>query len=149
MAGNFSFGDYSKEGAIPFGWELLTSSVDDGGYGFDPDRLWATVYQDDDEAYDIWTRVVGLPHERVQRRGVLDNYWHMGVPGPGGPCSEIYFHRGPEPGREGGPDVDEERYLEALDLGLTQPELSSVRSKECFVLRGELPAQNHYAATCA
>src|SRR5580698_6784403 len=69
MAGNFSFGDYFKEGVIPLAWELLTTSQDDGGYGFDPQRLWPTVYLDDDEAYQIWTDVVGVPPERVQRRG--------------------------------------------------------------------------------
>ena len=142
MAGNFSFGDYFKEGAIPLAWELLTSSVDKGGYGFDPDRLWATVYEDDDEALSIWTTVVGLPPERVQRRGKSDNYWHMGVPGPGGPCSEIYFDRGPEHGREGGPVADEERYLEVWNLVFMQHELSAVRSKEDFDIRGELPAKN-------
>ena len=142
MAGNFSFGDYFKEGAIPLGWELLTSSVDAGGYGFDPDRLWATVYQDDEEAIDIWTRVVGLPPQRVQRRGVEDNYWHMGVPGPGGPCSEIYYDRGPDHGREGGPIADEERYLEVWNLVFMEFELSAVRSKADFDIAGELPAKN-------
>jgi alanyl-tRNA synthetase len=142
MAGNFSFGDYFKEGAIPFAWELLTSSRDVGGFGFDPDRLWATVYEDDDEAFGIWTGVVGLPADRVQRRGKADNYWHMGVPGPGGPCSEIYFDRGPEHGREGGPVVDEERYLEVWNLVFMQVELSAVRAKEDFDIRGDLPAKN-------
>src|SRR4051794_25578752 len=142
MAGNFSFGDYFKDGAIPLAWELLTSSVDNGGYGFDPERLWATVYQDDDEAYDIWTRVVGLPPERVQRRGVEDNYWHMGVPGPGGPCSEIYYDRGPEHGREGGPIADEERYLEVWNLVFMEFELSAVRSKVDFDIATDLPAKN-------
>jgi len=142
MAGNFSFGDYFKEGAIPLAWELLTSSVDSGGYGFDGDRLWATVYDDDDEASEIWTSVVGLPPERVQRRGKADNYWHMGVPGPGGPCSEIYFDRGAEHGREGGPIADEERYLEVWNLVFMQVELSAVRAKEDFDIRGDLPAKN-------
>src|SRR3954465_14041076 len=142
MCGNFSFGDYFKERAIPLAWELLTSSVGDGGYGFEADRLWATVFRDDDEAFDIWTRVVGLPPERVQRRGHEDNYWHMGVPGPGGPCSEIYFDRGPEHGREGGPVADEERYLEVWNLVFMQDDLSAVRSKEDFDIRGELPAKN-------
>jgi alanyl-tRNA synthetase len=142
MAGNFSFGDYFKDGAIPMAWELLTSSVDAGGYGFDPDRLWATVYKDDDEAYDIWTRVVGLPPERVQRRGVDDNYWHMGVAGPGGPCSEIYYDRGPEHGREGGPVADEERYLEVWNLVFMEFALSAVRSKADFDIAGDLPAKN-------
>src|SRR4051812_20313411 len=142
MAGNFSFGDYFKEGAIPLAWELLTLPISDGGYGFDPNRLWATVYEDDDEALDIWTRVVGLPPERVQRRGKADNYWHMGVPGPGGPCSEIYYDRGPEHGREGGPVVDEERYLEVWNLVFMQSELSAVRRKDDFDIAGDLPAKN-------
>src|SRR5947209_2716450 len=142
MNGNFSFGDYFKEGAIPYAWDLLTTSQEAGGFGFDPDRLWATVYEDDDEAFGIWTGTVGLPPERVQRRGRADNYWHMGVPGPGGPCSEIYFDRGPSYGREGGPIADEERYLEVWNLVFMQHELSSVRSKEDFDIRGELPAKN-------
>src|SRR4051812_40127958 len=80
MAGNFSFGDYFKETAIPLSWELLTTPQDSGGYGFDPERLWATVYENDDEAYHIWHDVVGLPDERIQRRGMDDNFWSMGVP---------------------------------------------------------------------
>jgi alanyl-tRNA synthetase len=142
MNGNFSFGDYFKEGAIPLAWELLTTSVDDGGFGFDPQRLWATVFDTDDEAFDIWTRVVGLPPDRVQRRGLEDNYWHMGVPGPGGPCSEIYFDRGPGYGREGGPMVDEERYLEVWNLVFMQDDLAEVRSKVDFDIAGDLPAKN-------
>jgi alanyl-tRNA synthetase len=142
MAGNFSFGDYFKAGAIPLAWELLTSPVADGGYGFDGDRLWVTVYQDDDEAIDIWHKSVGVPRERIQRRGLADNYWHMGVPGPGGPCSEIYFDRGPEYGKEGGPIADEERYLEVWNLVFMQSELSAVRTKTDFDIRGDLPAKN-------
>jgi len=142
MAGNFSFGDYFKEAAIPFAWELLTSSVDAGGYGFPPDLLWATVYADDDEAVQIWHRDVGVPMERIQRRGLKDNYWHMGVPGPGGPCSEIYYDRGAEFGKEGGPVVDEDRYLEVWNLVFMQDELGAVRAKEDFDLTGELPAKN-------
>jgi alanyl-tRNA synthetase len=142
MAGNFSFGDYFKSLAIPMAWELLTSSIADGGFGFDPELLWATVYLDDDEAYALWTQVVGLPPERVQRRGKADNYWHMGVPGPGGPCSEIYFDRGPSYGKEGGPVADEDRYLEVWNLVFMQYDLSKVRSKEDFDVAGELPAKN-------
>ena len=142
MAGNFSFGDYFKEGAIPFAWELLTRPVSDGGYGFGEDRLWATVYDDDDEAIDIWHRQVGLPLDRIQRRGPKDNYWSMGVPGPGGPCSEIYYDRGPEHGREGGPVADEDRYLEVWNLVFMQDELSAVRSKEDFDVKQPLPAKN-------
>ena len=142
MAGNFSFGDYFKEGAIPLAWELLTTSVADGGYGFPEDRLWVTVYEDDDEAIEIWHRVAGLPYERIQRRGPKDNYWQMGIPGPGGPCSEIYFDRGPEHGREGGPVADEDRYLEVWNLVFMQDELSAVRSKEDFDIKQPLPAKN-------
>ena len=142
MAGNFSFGDYFKEGAIPLAWELLTSSQADGGYGFPEDKLWVTVYDDDDEAIEIWHRVAGLPYDRIQRRGPKDNYWSMGVPGPGGPCSEIYFDRGPEHGREGGPVADEDRYLEVWNLVFMQDELSAVRSKEDFDVRQPLPAKN-------
>ena len=142
MAGNFSFGDYFKEGAIPFAWDLLTGSIVDGGFGFDEDRLWVTVYDDDDEAADIWHRQVGVPRERIQRRGPKDNYWSMGVPGPGGPCSEIYYDRGAAYGREGGPVVDEDRYLEVWNLVFMQEELSAVRSKEDFDVLKPLPAKN-------
>ena len=141
MAGNFSFGDYFKAGAIPLAWELLTGSVADGGFGFPADRLWATVYHDDDEAHDIWTRVVGLPPERVQRRGMEDNYWSMGVPGPCGPCSEIYFDRGPEYGRDGGPVADEDRYLEVWNLVFMQFERGPGAGKD-FPILGPLPHQN-------
>jgi alanyl-tRNA synthetase len=153
MLGNFSFGDpegsavrgdrgYFKEQAIPFAWELLTRSESDGGFGFPEDRLWATVYLDDDEAFGIWRDTVGLPADRIQRRGLEDNYWHMGVPGPGGPCSEIYYDRGPEYGREGGPVADEDRYLEVWNLVFTQYQLSAVRSKVDFDIAGDLPAKN-------
>ncbi len=142
MAGNFSFGDYFKAGAIPFAWELLTGSVSEGCYGFPEERLWVTVFDDDDEAIDLWHREVGVPMERIQRRGLKDNYWHMGVPGPGGPCSEIYFDRGPEHGHEGGPVADEDRYLEVWNLVFMQSELATVRSKVDFDIRGDLPARN-------
>jgi alanyl-tRNA synthetase len=142
MAGNFSFGDYFKEGAIPFAWELLTNSTGDGGFGFDESRLWVTVYEDDDEAAEIWHRDVGVPLDRIQRRGLNDNYWHMGVPGPGGPCSEIYFDRGPAHGRDGGPVVDEERFLEVWNLVFMQFALTEVRRKDDFDVAGELPNKN-------
>jgi alanyl-tRNA synthetase len=142
MAGNFSFGDYFKEGAIPFAWELLTRPQSDGGFGFPESKLWATVYESDDEALEIWHQVVGLPLERIQRRDAKDNYWSMGVPGPGGPCSEIYYDRGPEHGIEGGPVADEDRYLEVWNLVFMQHELSAVRSKTDFDIRGDLPAKN-------
>ena len=143
MAGNFSFGDYFKEGAIPLAWELLTMSRDDGGFGFDPQRLWPTVYRDDDEAYQVWTDVVGVPAERVQRREREDNYWSMGVPGPCGPCSEIYFDRGPEYGRDGGPSADEERFLEVWNLVFMQYERGEGEGYDYVDhLIGDLPARN-------
>ncbi|MBB3733676.1 alanine--tRNA ligase [Nonomuraea dietziae] len=142
MLGNFSFGDYFKEQAIPFAWELLTRSESDGGFAFPEEKLWVTVYLDDDEAIDIWHNKVGVPMERIQRRGLEDNYWHMGVPGPGGPCSEIYYDRGPEYGRDGGPVADEDRYLEVWNNVFMQYQLSAVRSKVDFDVAGELPAKN-------
>ena len=142
MAGNFSFGDYFKEGAITMAWKLLTSSVKDGGYGFDPEKLWVTIYLDDEEAYDIWRNKVGVPENKIQRRGMTDNYWSMGIPGPCGPCSEIYFDRGPEHGKEGGPIADEERYLEVWNLVFMQYNRGEGGSKDDFPLNGELPAKN-------
>jgi alanyl-tRNA synthetase len=120
MCGNFSFGDYFKERAIPLAWELMTTPVESGGYGFDPERLWITVYLDDDEAADIWHHDVGVPRERIQRLGMLENFWSMGVPGPCGPCSEISFDRGPAYGEDGGPEVNGERYLELWNLVFMQ-----------------------------
>ncbi|MET8387996.1 alanine--tRNA ligase [Streptosporangium canum] len=142
MLGNFSFGDYFKEQAIPLAWELLTKPESEGGFGFPEERLWVTVYHDDDEAYDIWHDKVGVPAERIQHRGLEDNYWHMGVPGPGGPCSEIYYDRGPEYGRDGGPVADENRYLEVWNNVFMQFQLSAVRSKVDFDVAGELPARS-------
>ena len=142
MLGNFSIGDYFKEEVIPYAWELLTTPQSEGGFGFPESRLWVTVFQDDDEAADIWHKKVGLPRERIQRRGLKDNYWHMGVPGPGGPCSEIYFDRGPEYGREGGPVADEDRYLEVWNLVFMQFQLGEVRAKDDFDVLGELPSKN-------
>ncbi|MBR7742111.1 alanine--tRNA ligase [Phycicoccus sp. BSK3Z-2] len=142
MNGNFSFGDYFKEGAIGLAWELVTTPQSEGGFGLDADRIWPTVYEDDDEAFEIWHRQVGVPVERIVRRGKADNYWHMGVPGPGGPCSEIFYDRGPEYGPDGGPAVDEDRFMEFWNLVFMQYELSAVRSKEDFDVRGELPRKN-------
>ena len=142
MCGNFSFGDYFKERAIPLAWELLTSSLDAGGYGFNPELLWVTVYQDDDEAAAIWRDVVGVPAERIQRRGMADNFWSMGVPGPCGPCSEIYYDRGPEFGDGGGPIANEERYLEVWNLVFMQFERGAGGTKDDFPILGELPAKN-------
>ncbi|MGF7120907.1 alanine--tRNA ligase [Rhodococcus sp. BE178] len=142
MAGNFSFGDYFKRGAIKHAWALLTNSTSDGGYGFDPERLWVTVYLDDDEARDIWMEEAGIPDERIQRRGMADNYWSMGIPGPCGPCSEIYYDRGPEYGAEGGPEADEDRYLEIWNLVFMQNERGEGTGKDSFEILGPLPKQN-------
>ncbi|HET8604077.1 MAG TPA: alanine--tRNA ligase, partial [Marmoricola sp.] len=142
MCGNFSFGDYFKEGAIRLAWDLVTRSQDDGGYGFDAERIWVTALEGDDEAVDLWKSVAGLPDERIQRRGLLDNYWNMGVPGPGGPCSEIYVDRGPEHGAEGGPVVDEDRFLEIWNLVFMQESLAAVRKKDDFDVAGPLPQRN-------
>ena len=142
MCGNFSFGDYFKESAIPFAWELLTRPVADGGYGFPESKLWVTVFQNDDEAIDIWHNKVGVPLDRIQRRGMADNYWSMGVAGPCGPCSEIYYDRGPEHGKEGGPVADEDRYLEVWNLVFMQYERADGGTKDDFPILGELPAKN-------
>ncbi len=142
MLGNFSFGDYFKDLAIPFAWELLTRPESDGGFGFAESRLWVTVLHEDDEAAKLWHDVVGVPESRIQRRGLADNYWHMGVPGPGGPCSEIYYDRGPEYGREGGPEADEDRYLEVWNLVFMQYQLGAVRSKVDFDVVSDLPSRN-------
>ncbi|MEY3722185.1 MAG: hypothetical protein RLZZ35_55, partial [Actinomycetota bacterium] len=142
MCGNFSFGDYFKEGAIELAWELLTKPQSAGGYGFDESKLWVTVYLDDDEAADIWHKKMGVPKEKIQRRGMADNFWSMGVPGPCGPCSEIYFDRGPEYGREGGPIADEDRYLEIWNLVFMQNIRGDGPGKEGYPILGELPAKN-------
>jgi alanyl-tRNA synthetase len=142
MNGNFSFGDYFKAEAIRFAWDLVTGSQESGGYGFDPYKIWVTVLHSDDEAAALWQSIAGLPPERIQRRGLLDNYWHMGIPGPGGPCSEIYVDRGPEYGPDGGPIVDEDRFLEIWNLVFMQEELSAVRKKDDFDVARPLPRKN-------
>ncbi|MGW7352107.1 alanine--tRNA ligase [Streptomyces phytohabitans] len=141
MCGNFSFGDYFKEGAAKFAWELLTLSQDDGGYGLDPELLWITVYEDDDDAWHIWHDTVGVPAERIQRLGKSENYWDMGVPGPCGPCSEVHYDRGPEFGVEGGPIANDERYVEIWNLVFMQYERGAGTGKDYPIL-GDLPSQN-------
>ncbi|HEY6425437.1 MAG TPA: alanine--tRNA ligase [Pseudonocardiaceae bacterium] len=144
MAGNFSFGDYFKDRAIEHAWQLVTGGRDSDGYGFDPDRIWVTVYTDDDEAEQLWRKIAGIPMERIQRRGMEDNFWSMGVPGPCGPSSEIYIDRGPEFGRPGGPVVDEDRYLEIWNLVFMQDERgeSTGPGKGDFPILRPLPARN-------
>jgi alanyl-tRNA synthetase len=150
MCGNFSFGDYFKEGAIELAWDLVTRSVADGGFGFEESRLHPSILAGDDEALELWMKVTGLPSERIVKLGPKENYWSMGVPGPGGPCSEILYDRGPAYG----PDADweamgtamapelEDRYLEFWNLVFMQDELSGVRSKEDFDVAGSLPRKN-------
>ena len=132
MLGNFSFGNYFKEDAIAFAWELLTEE-----YGLEKDRLWITVYEDDDEAERLWRRI-GVPAGRIQRLGMKDNYWSMGVPGPCGPCSEVNYDRGPTFGKEGGPAVDGERYVEIWNLVFMQFQRGEGDKKGDFPILGEL-----------
>ena len=142
MAGNFSFGDYFKRGAIELASTLLTNPVSEGGYGLDPERLWATTYLDDDEAAELWQEIAGLPPERIQRRGIADNYWSMGIPGPCGPSSEIYYDRGPEFGPEGGPSASEDRYIEVWNLVFMENLRGEGTSKTDFEILGPLPRKN-------
>ncbi|QRP43842.1 alanine--tRNA ligase [Amycolatopsis sp. FDAARGOS 1241] len=142
MAGNFSFGDYFKEGAIESAWELITGPQAEGGYGLDPDRIWATVFEDDAEAAGLWRKLTGLPSERIQSRGMEDNFWSMGIPGPCGPSSEIYYDRGPDYGREGGPVADEDRYIEIWNLVFMQNIRGEGAGKKGFPILGDLPAKN-------
>jgi len=124
MLGNFSFGDYFKHDAIAYAWELLT-----GVCGLPKDRLWVTVYQDDDEAYDIWAKEIGVPVERIVRIGdnkgapyASDNFWQMADTGPCGPCSEIFYDHGPDiwGGPPGSPEADGDRYIEIWNLVFMQ-----------------------------
>ncbi len=142
MNGNFSFGDYFKREAIGFAWEFLTGSRESGCLGIDPQLLWVTVFQDDDESIGMWREIADIPLERIQRRGMKDNYWSTGQPGPAGPCSEIYYDRGPDYGREGGPEADEDRYIEIWNLVFMQFERGQGLGKDNFEILGELPKKN-------
>jgi alanyl-tRNA synthetase len=142
MNGNFSFGDYFKEQAIAYAWELLTASEADGGLGFSPDDLWVTVYHEDDEARQAWKRIAGLPDERIQGLGRDTNYWHTGQPGPAGPCSEIFFDRGPAYGADGGPATDDDRYVEIWNLVFMQYLRGAGTGKSDFEILGDLPKKN-------
>ena len=126
MLGNFSFGDYFKEKAIPWSWELVTEV-----FGFDGDRLWITVHESDDEAEAIWHEQVGVPMSRIQRLGDADNFWQMGDTGPCGPCSEIHIDRGPSFGPDGGPlnDPQGDRFLEFWNLVFMQYDQSKDGSR--------------------
>lgn len=142
MAGNFSFGDYFKETAIPWAYELLTSPQESGGFGLDPERLWVTIYEGDEEAFEIWTKKVGFPESRIQRMGMAENYWSTGQPGPAGPDSEIFYDRGPAYGKEGGPAVDDDRYIEIWNLVFMQYQRGEGTGKDSFEILGELPSKN-------
>ena len=142
MAGNFSFGDYFKErrsrspgSCSPSRSPTAATASPRSGSGRPSTR---TTTRPSTSGTAPWA----CRYERIQRRGAKDNYWSMGVPGPGGPCSEIYYDRGPEHGREGGPVADEDRYLEVWNLVFMQDELSAVRSKKDFDIRQPLPAKN-------
>ncbi|HEX2089264.1 MAG TPA: alanine--tRNA ligase, partial [Actinomycetota bacterium] len=138
MLGNFSFGDYFKGDACAWAYELVTE-----GYGIEPERIWVTVFETDDETIRIWADEVGIPGDRIVRRGKFDengeslNYWWMHVAGPGGPCSEIFVDRGPQYGPGGGPDVDEDRFCEIWNLVFMQDECD----EQANVIR-PLPAKN-------
>src|SRR5471030_1563521 len=129
MLGNWSFGDYFKRDAIRYAWELLTEV-----YGLPAEKLWVTVYQTDDEAYDVWAREIGVPSERIVRIGdnkgapyASDNFWQMADTGPCGPCSEIFYDHGPEiaGGPPGSPDADGDRYIEIWNLVFMQYDRSA------------------------
>jgi len=142
MCGNFSFGDYFKEQAITFAWDLLTTAEAEGGLGFALEDLWVTVYEEDDEAREIWRRVSGLPDERIQGLGKDTNYWSTGQPGPAGPCSEIFFDRGPAYGIDGGPATDDDRYVEIWNLVFMQYLRGEGTGKNDFEILGDLPKKN-------
>jgi alanyl-tRNA synthetase len=142
MNGNFSFGDYFKREAISYAWEFLTSPQSKGGLGFDPEKLWVTVYKDDDESIALWREEANIPLNRIQKRGMKDNYWSTGQPGPAGPCSEIYFDRGPEYGVDGGPEADENRFIEIWNLVFMQYQRGQGDGKDGFEILGELPSKN-------
>ena len=115
MLGNFSFGDYFKEKAIHLAWRFLTEEL-----GISKDKLWVTVFTDDDEAARLWEEVAGVPKDRIQRLGEKDNFWSMGDTGPCGPCSEIFYDHGPEYGPGGGPETESDRYIEIWNLVFMQ-----------------------------
>ena len=141
MLGNFSFGDYFKEEAIHYAWHILTTPQAEGGYGFDPDKLWVTVYTNDDEAASIWQNE-GLDPEHIQRLGMADNFWTTGGPGPGGPCTEIFYDRGPAYGKDGGPVADDNRYIEIWDLVFETYQVDDVKSKTDMHIVGDLHRKN-------
>lgn len=141
MMGNFSFGDYFKEEAIHYAWTILTTPQDQGGYGFDPSLLWFTVYTNDDEAFSMWKNE-GADPSHIQRLGMADNFWTTGGPGPGGPCTEIFYDRGPKFGKDGGPVADDNRYIEIWDLVFETYQVDNVKSKTDLHIVGDLHRKN-------
>ncbi|MGQ4543149.1 alanine--tRNA ligase [Dermabacteraceae bacterium P7054] len=140
MAGNFSFGDYFKEGAIDLAWELLTSSQADGGFGLDGDRMWVTLWENDDESFHHLTKVVGLDPAHIVRLPKEENFWDTGQPGPAGPCAEWHYDRGPAYGPEavgGNVDPGGDRYLEIWNLVFDQYMRGEGKGKN-YPLLGEL-----------
>ena len=132
MLGNFSVGEYFKEDAIKYSYEYITEVLK-----VEKDKLWFTVYKDDDEAYKIWKEVIGVPEERIQR-GNEDNFWHMNIPGPCGPCSEIFIDRGKKYGEDGGPiGGGEDRFIEIWNLVF----MESIQDQP-FQVIDELPKKN-------
>lgn len=133
MFGNFSFGDYDAPQAVAWAWELFTEHL-----GIDRDRLWVTVYLDDDDTVEIW-RSLGVPIERIQRLGMEENYWSVGRPGPCGPCTEIFYDRGPSYGPDGGPAVDTDRFLELGNVVLMRHVRGEGGTDDDFPVVGDLP----------
>jgi alanyl-tRNA synthetase len=141
MCGNFSFGDYFKDGAISLAWDLVTKPIAEGGFGFDEGVLYPSVLDGDDEAVSIWRKVTGLPDDRIVRLPPKENYWSMGIPGPGGPCSEILIDRGPAFGADRDWDAGD-RYLEFWNLVFMQDDISAARSKYDVDIAGPLPQKS-------
>jgi alanyl-tRNA synthetase len=142
MNGNFSFGDYFKDKAIEYAWDLVTRSQSDGGLGFAERDLVVTVYHEDDEAIGLWKKIAGLSDDRIYRLGMGPNFWSMGVPGPCGPCSEIMVDRGSAFGPDREVEKAGDRYLEIWNLVFMQHERGEGTGKENFPILGDLPAKN-------
>ena len=141
MNGNFSFGDYGAKDAIELAWELITRHQSDGGYGLDEKRLWVTVLHGDEETIQAWQQIAVLPGDRIIRRGPNQNYWHAELPGPGGPRTGIYIDRGADYGPDGGPEADEDRYLQFWSLVFLRDQVAGVRGMGNVDIAGALPAR--------
>ncbi len=142
MNGNFSFGDYFKEGAITYAWDLVTRSQAAGGYGLPESKLHVSVYLDDDESVALWKKIAGVPDDHIHRLGKADNYWSMGIPGPCGPDSELFLDRGPDYGPEGDIEKAGDRYMEFWNLVFMQSQRGEGIGKDDFEILGDLPAKN-------